>query len=590
VPVRRILLLVPFKLRMRVLRSVERRIVNRLPRQRRLEALRRITPIAPRPAHATTDSPASVRKHNLDRVTTALEAVGIPYLRIPAACAGRTAIAVQDGDRAAVLAVLSGWERIGGVRVAVELPRGRPRPAEATVLSVCWPATAGTLALGEEYACDIEFWTTRGDTFVAPRPNPVADEVPADDPTVSVPEAVFSAFTSSRDTTAYPTRPVFATVAPDRVRFPVDVVYTWVDGGDPAWRARKAAALGTGQTPGQHANDSRYASNDELRHSLRSLHAFAPWVRRIFIVTDDQVPGWLDTAHEQITVVSHREIFGGEGVLPTFNSQAIESRLHHIPGLAEHFLYLNDDVFFGRPVTPDMFFTSGGLTRFFPSPTALMGSGPRTDDDLPVNAAAKNSRTLIERTFGVRVTRKMRHTPHPCRRSVLAELEQRFPAEVAATARHQVRHPEDLALPSSLHHFWAWLTGRGVPSPIGYHYLDLGEPETPIRLAKLLRHRNVDVFCLNDTDATPAIAHQQAELLREFLPAYFPFASPYELTGPEAARPTYALTTAEVTRQPSRAPAPARRQPVTSHREKARNARGAAPAQKTGATEPTAHP
>ncbi|GAA0801108.1 stealth family protein [Spirilliplanes yamanashiensis] len=579
-PVRRILLLAPFKLRMRALRSVERRIISRLPKDRRLPALRRITPItgdAPRP----TGVPAAVRKHNLDRVVTALDAVGVPCLRIPAADPRRTAVAVQAGDRAAVLAVLAGWERLGGVQV-----ESAKRREDAAVISVSWDDAA--------YACDVEFWAERGDTFVAPRPNPVADEIPAEEQAVMVPEAVFSPFADATDTSTYRTRPVFATVAPERVRFPVDAVYTWVDGSDPAWRARRAAAQPETAGP-QSANASRYASHDELRHSLRSLHAYAPWIRRVFIVTDDQVPGWLDTSHEQITVVSHREIFGGEGVLPTFNSQAIESRLHHIPGLAEHFLYLNDDVFFGRPTTPEMFFTSGGLTRFFPSPGAQMGSGPRTDDDLPVNAAGKNSRTIIERTFGVRVTRKMRHTPHPSRRSVLAELEQRFPAEVAATASHQFRHPADLALPSSLQHFWAWLTGRGVPSDIGYHYLDLAEPETPIRLAKLLRHRNVDVFCLNDTDADPATAREQAAMLREFLPAYFPAPSPYELTGPEAARPTYAPAHVEVGRQPSRAGtgaatgAPVRPVLQTQQREKARNAaRPAAPAQK--ATEPTLHP
>ena len=227
-PVRRLMLLIPFKLRMRVLQSVERRIITRLPRERRLPALRRITPIAdgaPAPGH----SPAAVRKHNLDRVASALEAVGVAYLRIPVAAAGRTAVAVEAGDREAVLAVLAGWDRLGGAEIKVELPRGARRRADATVLSVCWPATAGDLRLGHEYACDIEFWTTRGDTFVAPRPNPIADEVPADEPAVRVPEAVFGAFADARDTSTYPTRPVFATVPPERVRFPVDVVYTYLD-------------------------------------------------------------------------------------------------------------------------------------------------------------------------------------------------------------------------------------------------------------------------------------------------------------------------------------------------------------------------
>ncbi|MFD0331960.1 hypothetical protein ACFQZC_36840 [Streptacidiphilus monticola] len=89
-----------------------------------------------------------------------------------------------------------------------------------------------------------------------------------------------------------------------------------------------------------------------MRYSLRSIHQYAPWVRRIHLVTAGQRPVWLNTDHPDIRVVDHREIFSDPDALPTFNSHAIESQLHHIDGLAEHFLYLNDDVLFGRLVSP----------------------------------------------------------------------------------------------------------------------------------------------------------------------------------------------------------------------------------------------
>jgi hypothetical protein len=66
-------------------------------------------------------------------------------------------------------------------------------------------------------------------------------------------------------------------------------------------------------------------------------------------------------------------------------------------------------------------------------------------------------------------------------------------------------------------------------------YTDLADPATPFRLAELLRHRHLDVFCLNDTDCDPATASLQAELLGEFLPAFFPFRSPFELVEPRSA-------------------------------------------------------
>ncbi len=636
-PVRRIMRFTPFRVRQRILNSVGRRVLRFIPQQRQLSVVRRATPmygttrLTPRPGTgqmwvragrrfvrarvAVVTSPAAVRAENLDRVTAALDAAGVAYLRIPVEPATRTAVAVAAEDRARVAALVGDWRR-SGARIRPVLPATRRLRRDTRVLAVNWPVTdpLGNHVLADAYACDVEFWRSADGTLVGPRANPVCDEVPADSPAVRIPESVVSGFASARDTSAYPSRAVFTMTPPHRVRFPVDVVYTWVDGGDPAWQARKAAALVSNgwlaAANVQSANDSRFVSREELRYSLRSLHAYAPWVRRIFLVTDDQVPGWLDAAHEQVTVVSHRDLFGETGTLPTFNSQAIESRLHRIPGLAEHFLYLNDDVFFGRPVTPDAFFTPGGLTRFFLS-KALIGSAPPLADEPPVNQAGKNNRTLIERTFGCRITQKMMHTPHASRRSVLAELEERFPDEVLATASHQFRHRDDLAMLSSLQHYWGWLTGRAVPGTIAYTYADLAQPVTPIRLARLLRRRDLDVFCLNDTESDATVAREQAALLRDFLPAYFPFPSPFELTGPEADRPTYAPTPSGLARQLSREPVtlpdavavatpPSNGVPEQSpktatkragqRRAKARNARPAnTPAQKKRPDEKTPH-
>ena len=76
----------------------------------------------------------------------------------------------------------------------------------------------------------------------------------------------------------------------------------------------------------------RYRDNGELRHSLRSLWFGCDWVRKIFVVTADQVPAWLDMDDPRIELVSHRDILP-ESCLPTFNSHAIEAALHRIDGL-----------------------------------------------------------------------------------------------------------------------------------------------------------------------------------------------------------------------------------------------------------------
>ncbi len=532
-PLRRILRHAPWSVRRRALSVVQRKLLPRVAPDRRLRVARSWVPMLPAPVRGNplrddTAGPASVRRRNVDRVVTALDAAGIDWFRVPAKSFTHTAVAVPQADRARVVRILEELTE-AGAGLLETVPPG--------VLRVSRPVadSGGCLVLGAEFGCEVEFWQERDGHLIGPRSNPVADVVPADEPVTYATEAVLSEFCSPYETAKYRTRQVFTLAAPDRINFPIDVVYTWVDGSDPAWLERKARALGENDwvtgVNAQTANNSRFASRDELRYSMRALHCFAPWVRRVFLVTDNQVPAWLDTEHGGVTVVSHREVFGDTGRLPTFNSQAIESRLHRIPGLSEHFLYLNDVVILVRPVTPTMFFTPGGLTRFFPS-SALVDSAPRTPDDAPVNCAGKNNRRLIQEAFGRVLTRKMMHTPHPSRRSVIAEIEQRFAEHVDATAGHQFRHPDDISLLSSLQQYYAYLTGRAAPGQIRYMYTDLADARTPFRLARLLQRRHLDAFCLNDTDSDPAVAAEQEALLAEFLPAYLPFRAPFELAEP----------------------------------------------------------
>ncbi|CAI5786198.1 N-acetylglucosamine-1-phosphotransferase subunits alpha/beta [Podarcis lilfordi] len=102
---------------------------------------------------------------------------------------------------------------------------------------------------------------------------------------------------------------------------------------------------------------SRFEDNEELRYSLRSIERHAPWVRHIFIATNGQIPSWLNLDNPRISIVTHQEIFQNLSHLPTFSSPAIESHIHRISGLSQKFIYLNDDVMFGKDVWPDDFFS-----------------------------------------------------------------------------------------------------------------------------------------------------------------------------------------------------------------------------------------
>jgi Stealth protein CR2, conserved region 2/Stealth protein CR1, conserved region 1 len=148
----------------------------------------------------------------------------------------------------------------------------------------------------------------------------------------------------------------------------IDVVIAWVDGRDPkhcAKRKRYLADPGGDAKPERMAiSKRRFSDNDEIRFCLRSIHNYAPWIRTIWLVTDNQVPAAIDrqrAERDNIRIVDHREIFRDyEQLLPTFNSLAIETMLWRIEGLADRFLYFNDDMMFVGPVEPTDFFSKEG--------------------------------------------------------------------------------------------------------------------------------------------------------------------------------------------------------------------------------------
>jgi len=491
-------------------------------------------------------TPLGARARNVDLVARTLEQAQIPYFAVRGLDDRTSVLGVSETDRQRV------YKAVGRL---FESERGyvsqiQPRPATpgalrrgnsratwtslsgAQVVRLVWFRTEPTCSIvyGESYGCEIEFWQPQPEKerLLCPRHTRSMRVVEYEDTPVQVPGERFTRLATADDGGLAPllSRREFARVLPEEIRFPIDVVYTWVDGQDPEWRRRKADAAGESYHE-ESSSDARFLSRDELRYSLRSLHMNAPWVRKVFIVTDDQTPSWLETAHPSVQVVSHKEIFSDPSVLPVFNSHAIESQLHHIDGLAEHFLYFNDDMFVGRPVAPQAFFLANGISRFFHSQTRVPMKA-KNEADTPVDAACKNNRVLIEDTFGVTLTQTFQHVPYAMRRSVLAEIEERFPQAYRTTMASRFRSMQDHSIPSSLYQYYAFLTGRAVPGSVRYGYIQLAVPDLGARLARALARRDWDSFCLNDAYSTEAELERQNQILGPFLDAYFPIPSPFE--------------------------------------------------------------
>ncbi|WP_406107878.1 stealth conserved region 3 domain-containing protein [Micromonospora globbae] len=481
-------------------------------------------------------TPADAAYANFAAVTDLFRNRGIPYW-VARDHGVRHRVVVPLEHRDAVLAALAeefatapfyaetlgAGAKVTAVTLAACLP-AEGRAVEAVGLRLFQPvvSTSRTLRYGPALGCDVEFWTPTqdGSALVATRTTLLGPSIPV--------AAMTPAVLTVRGRT-HPTIEPFTRRLVSDVDFPIDVVYTWVDGDDPLWRAAKGRLLADlGREPLPAADGSaRFRDRDELRYSLRSLDMYAPWVRNIYVVTAGQTPTWLDTDHPRITVVDHRELFDGRGVLPTFNSHAIESQLHHIDGLAEHFVYFNDDFFLGRPVSPTLFFHPSGVAKFFLSPTPIPMLAVQEEDDFNFSAA-KNNRRLIQDVYGRTLTHGLLHAPYPMRRSVAYDLDQQYADEVKLTAASQLRAHTDVSVASSLHHYFAYLTGRSVPGSIRMSYVNTGEPLEHPQLTQILMTRGYDSFCLNDTHHGKLDAEEQGRIVMTFLESYFPVASQFE--------------------------------------------------------------
>lgn len=142
----------------------------------------------------------------------------------------------------------------------------------------------------------------------------------------------------------------------------IDAVFLWVDGKDTNYKNKILPYLKKSNNYSEKKFNTRYEQINEIEFAVKSILKFAPYINNIFIVTDNQIPLFLkdkdsDSLFSKVSIIDHSTIFRDlESFLPIFNSRTIESCIHRIPQLSEHFIYLNDDFFIIKHTTEKDFF------------------------------------------------------------------------------------------------------------------------------------------------------------------------------------------------------------------------------------------
>jgi len=251
----------------------------------------------------------------------------------------------------------------------------------------------------------------------------------------------------------------------------------------------------------------------------------------VYIVTDNQIPWWLNTSYPRVKVIDHKEIFEKEEYLPIFNSNGIDASLHNIPGVAPCFLYLNDDVLVGHPIQiTDFYDPKTGVQRMFPS----LWVAPQTDK-MKSNlwhAAVGYSDKLIDAAFGSGTPHHYAaHGCHFFQLHILTEMANRWPEEYDNTKKHPFRTATDVTIPFlhqnyALHAYNAKTTSDGL---VNYGILTTDIPANHKiydKVAKKDRH----CVCLQDgfgDEDTPEVLAAVNDL-EHFLETQYPGKSHFE--------------------------------------------------------------
>lgn len=306
----------------------------------------------------------------------------------------------------------------------------------------------------------------------------------------------------------------------------IDLVYLWVDGSDPEWQARRDAI--TGGVSSAAANcKGRYADNDELRYSLRSVARYAPWIHHIFIVTDGQRPSWLDTSHPKITIVDHSEILPEES-RPCFNSAVIEQFLWRIPGLSERFLYANDDMLLNAPVSPSDFFAPDGLPivrlyrKRFRRLSLWLRERVMHKKLGNYNITIKHAAELVDRHTGIYYGSRAHHNIDSYLLSDYRHTFDTFADDLAPTFANHIRSDSDIQ--RQIYSYLPMAEGRAHPRYVGEKTsfrLQIHERDKYARLEKL----SPTFLCVNDSQMAD---DDDRRTVAQWLAGRFPEPSPFE--------------------------------------------------------------
>ena len=302
---------------------------------------------------------------------------------------------------------------------------------------------------------------------------------------------------------------------------PVDVVITWVNNQAPDWVA-KFEYYKNKQINGINPisiDNARFEYHGELYYVIKSIKNFMPWVRNIFLVTDNQIPEF--NLPDKVVIVDHNQIIDKKH-LPTFNSHVIEAHLHNIPNLSENFIYFNDDVFVARDLPKSHFLSGNNLSSLFlnnKNLDVMLKKGIST----PTLLASLNSRRLLFKKYGKDINIPLVHTYIPLKKTYFNFAWDYFYKDIEEFINNKFRADNDINLATFLVPWMMYLESQSILARDICYYFNIRSAfaNTNYRILyyknnKMLPHS----ICANDF-LTKKIGLQYQKDLMNFLKSFY---------------------------------------------------------------------
>lgn len=334
------------------------------------------------------------------------------------------------------------------------------------------------------------------------------------------------------------------------VQEPIDIVVLWVDGNDPAWQKEKAKYQPVKTTDANAVN--RFRDWGLMKYWFRSIEHFAPWVRTIHFVTWGHTPDFLRLDHPKLHIVRHEDYLP-QDCLPTFNACAIEMSIHKIEGLADTFIFFNDDMFLLRPVAPEVFFRNGlPVVNGSENVNAPLGKlhvwhGLFFNDLGIINqhfekqaAVKQNRRKYLNRAYGFKRNLKtflleelyktrfvgfeLTHAAAAYRKESFEAVWEAEPEMLLETTSHKFRTYTDLNQWVVL--WWQIASGQFCPGKVD-NALFAADSWMADTICDIIRQQSHDMLCINDPDY-PSDFETTSEKIRQAFEAILPEKSTFE--------------------------------------------------------------